>query len=463
MKQVTKYSVIIFLIILVASCRKREVPMADIFANFETTALGITPAESEVSFKIRLTSSVRENVNIVVNMSNQNVLATEYSITPQASAAKLNIVIPAGNNEATITIKKVTGSLYDGDEKVQLTLEAINGAGVLVGATKQITISFAELVSTAASATINGGGINYPNRVFIDLSSNRQYAVTRTNWDLGFFTAPNEYRVILNSASAMMARQINKNDLLAVTATDTIGFSNEVAFNQTNPSTASLPYIDYPNGDITRTAIAAISATASNNKVYIVNRGLGIGIPTPSRGWKKIRIIQNGNGYSLQYADIAATTFSTINITKNDDYYFNYISFDAGATVVEPIKKKWDLAWSYFSNVTNFGNGEVPYLFQDVMLQNRNVQAVQVLEATKPFVAFSEVDIATLAFQTAQNAIGSSWRSGGGPTTAPAVRTDRYYIVKDGDNNVYKLRFTALTQNGERGYPAYEAILVKKG
>ncbi|MBC7873686.1 MAG: hypothetical protein H7Y01_06810, partial [Ferruginibacter sp.] len=47
--------------------------------------------------------------------------------------------------------------------------------------------------------------------------------------------------------------------------------------------------------------------------------------------------------------------------------------------------------------------------------------------------------------------------------SGPAVRTDRYYIIKDGSNNYYKVRFTALTQNGERGYPSYEAVLVKGG
>ena len=101
--------------------------------------------------------------------------------------------------------------------------------------------------------------------------------------------------------------------------------------------------------------------------------------------------------------------------------------------------------------------------FEDFILQNRNIQAAQVLVATKPYADFAEIDLPSLTFSAAQNTIGSSWRSGGGPTSQPAVRTDRYYVIKDGDNNYYKLRFTALTQNNERGYPAYEAILVKKG
>jgi len=237
-----------------------------------------------------------------------------------------------------------------------------------------------------------------------------------------------------------------------------------VAFNQFAPITSSLPYIDYPSGDLNRTAIAAVSATAEENKVYIVNRGMAPGSPAASRGWKKIRILRNASGgYTLQHADINASTFSSIDIAKDDQYFFRYLSFESGVVNVEPTKKKWDLAWTYFSNVTNFGSGEVPYLFQDILLINRNVQIAKVMTATKSFADFTEADLAGQSFLTTQNAFAADWRSGGGPSSSPAVRTDRYYIIKDGDNNYYKLRFTALTQNGERGYPAFESVLVKKG
>ena len=105
----------------------------------------------------------------------------------------------------------------------------------------------------------------------------------------------------------------------------------------------------------------------------------------------------------------------------------------------------------------------MPYLFQDIVLINKNVQVAKVMIATKAFADFAEADIAAQTFSSTQTAIGSDWRSGGGPSSAPAVRTDRYYIIKDGNNNYYKVRFTSLTQNGERGYPAYEAVLVKQG
>ncbi len=451
-------------VLLFTACRKRDAALPDNYVVFENAGQGIAAAENTITVKVKVSRGVSADAAIVLNLTGQGVVyGTDYTTVPAATAGKIALTVPSGNNEASFTLTKVAGALFDGDEKLVVDIYS-SASPILIGTAKQFTLNFGELVASSSSTTVNGGGPTYPNKVFIDLSANRQTPVLRTTWDLGFYSGNDDYRVTVNSSAAMMAKQINKNDLNTVTAADTVGFSAEVFFSQTAPTVASLPYIDYPSGDLTRTAIGTISATASDNKVYIINRGSGVGNPAPGRGWKKIRIIRNASGgYTLQHADIAATSFTSVDIAKDDAYFFKYISFETGAATVEPQKKKWDIAWGYFSNVTNFGSGEVPYLFQDIILLNRNVAVAKIMVATKAFADFGEADIAAQIFLTTQNAIASDWRSGGGPTTSPAVRTDRYYIVKDGDNNYYKVRFTALTQNGDRGYPAYEAVLVKKG
>lgn len=451
-------------VVLATGCRKRDAAeLPDNLVNFEYSSQGIEETSSSITFKVELVRPTDKDIPVVINLTQIGVAyGVDYTTTPAAVNNKLSLIIPSGNNEATFTVSKVAGVLFDGDEKVVFDIYS-SGAPVFIGANKQLAVTFKELVASSANLIVNGGGANYPNKVFIDFSANRQTPILRTTWDLGFYTGADDFRAILNSSSAMMAKQLTKNDLNTVTAADTTGFSIDVAFNQFAPVTSSLPFIDYPTGDLTKTAIAAVSAVAADNKVYIVNRGIGVG-SAPGRGWKKIRILRNATGgYTLQYADIAATGFSSIDIPKDDAYFFKYVSFESGIVPVEPAKKKWDIAWSHFSNITNFGTGEVPYLFQDVVLINRNVQIAKVMVTTKAFDAFIEADIAAQTFMTTQNAIASDWRSGGGPTSAPSVRTDRYYIIKDGDNNYYKIRFTALTQNGERGYPSYESVLLKRG
>ncbi|HRE39635.1 MAG TPA: HmuY family protein, partial [Chitinophagaceae bacterium] len=298
--------------LFITGCRKRDAIEADNFVAFETAAQGMTAAENSITVRLELSRNTDRDIAVTINLNEMGVAyATDYTTTPAATAGKLTVTIPSGNNEASFTVTKVNGVLFDGDEKINFDLYS-SAAPVFIGATKQFTLSFGEIVANNPSLTINGGGVLFSNKVFIDLSANRQTVVNRSIWDLGFYTGADDFRVILNSSSAMMAKQINKNDLNTVTAADTVGFSTEVAFNQFAPSPASLPYIDYPNGDLTRTAITSISANAADNKVYIVNRGLAPGSPAAARGWKKIRIIRNtAGGYTLQHADIAATSFTS--------------------------------------------------------------------------------------------------------------------------------------------------------
>lgn len=452
-------------ILLLGACRKRDnVANPDNLVVFESSAKGITATENAITVTVKLSSGTNKDIPVSINFTpNGVVYGTDFTTTPAASGNTISLTVPSGNNEASFTVTKVAGAIFDGDETISFNINS-SGSPVLIGATKQFTLSFSELISSASAYTVNGGGASYPNKVFIDLSANRQTGIIRTAWDLGFYTDPGDFRVILNSTVAMMAKQIAKNDLTTVTAADTLGFGADVAYSQATPSVSQMAYVDYPDGVITKTAIAAISATASDNKVYIVNRGNGIGSPAPAKGWKKIRVLRNATGgYTLQYADIAATTFTTVDIPKGDTHFFKYVSFDNGIVSVEPEKKKWDIAWTYFGNVTNFGSGEVPYMFQDIIVQNRNVEVAKVITATITFDAFSESNIAGLTFLASQTTIGADWRLGGGPGVSPAVRTDRFYVIKDGDNNYYKLRFTSLTDGGVRGYPAVDYKLVKKG
>lgn len=453
-------------ILVIPACRKKDAPLPDNLITFQSAEQGISATETSKTVKLILSSAANANIPVTLEVTATPGVeyGTDYTTTPAAVNGRIELAVLSGSREATLTITKVNNALFYADDNLKFKIIS-SGSPVIIGTENEFKLTFSEIISTGSTITGDGGGSTYGNKVFFDLSANSQTSVLRTKWDLGFYTGADDWRVILNSSSAMMAKQINKNDLTAVTAADTVGFASSVYFAQI-PTTESLAYIDYPSGDLTRTAIAAVSATASDNKVYIINRGTGVGNPAPARGWKKVRIIRNANGgYTLQHADIAATTFSSIDIPKDATYFFKYISFETGAIDVEPAAKKWDIAWTYFSFTTNFG-GEVPYLFQDVIIQNRNVQASIVMNTVKTYEAFTEADLAGRTWSSVQTAIGSDWRAGGSPTNPnPSVRTDRFYVIKDGDNNYYKIRFLALTHetSGARGYPKFEFALVKKG
>jgi hypothetical protein len=107
----------------------------------------------------------------------------------------------------------------------------------------------------------------------------------------------------------------------------------------------------------------------------------------------------------------------------------------------------------------------VPYVFNDIVIQNRYLtETAELLVANAgAYEDFDENDLNAVTFGTSQVNIGSKWRSGGGPGSGPALREDRFFLIKDSDGNIYKLKFTALTQNGERGRPQIQFSLIAKG
>ncbi len=319
------------------------------------------------------------------------------------------------------------------------------------------------------------GGPNQPNQVFIDLSTTLQTTVKRDTWDLGFSTG-SDFRVIINGSIKMAVKQLNTTNIDEVQeadATVAVGYTTD----------ATLGYVDNPTGVLTGngngqgTAIAAISANDADNKVYLVNLGYNVGTSTPdvgsvaldgeARGWKKIRITRSGNDYVLHYADLNATTHQTVTISKETDYNFVFMSLSNGQKVnVQPQKNKWDLCFTGFTNYLSSGGGEITYYFADFITTNLhgNTKAYEVLTSEITYEEFdfnNVIESKLTASATDQRIIGSNWRSGGGPTSGPSIKDDRFYIVQDADQNLYKLRFLALTNDaGERGYPVFEYELL---
>ncbi len=312
---------------------------------------------------------------------------------------------------------------------------------------------------------VDGGGATYPNTVFVSLRSGVQTPVARTTWDLAFSTG-SDFKVLINGTTGAMASATEKTDINAVGATEVaaaeasgelvMGFTNMVGFNK----------VDDPANPLSKPVIAAVSASEASNVVYLLSRGASA---AEARPWKKIRVVRNGQGYTLQHANADATTFSTLDITKNADDNFVYVNFETGIVDVEPAKTDWDIAWTAGTSSTTYQGTTLAYFYQDLVYHNiyGGTSAVAVLEETVPYAEFDETDVPSLAFNSDNRlTIGSTWRfTGGGPppSPTPSVYDTIYYIVKDSDGNVYKVRFLSLTKDGERGKPSFEYELVEAG
>ena len=322
------------------------------------------------------------------------------------------------------------------------------------------------------------GGATEPNQVFIDLSSQESTTAIRDSWDLGFYCEATVFRVSLNGSIYMAAKALDYTDIDTVTTADVENLYPEVSIGTFNPENVN--FVDDFDGDITQTALAEISVTPIDNKVYLLNLGYSVSADEPDtgsvavagghRGWKKIRILRNSENYILQYANIEDTTHQEVIISKDEAYHFTHFSFNTETTLaVEPVKTDWDLCFTVFTNeIVGYGT----YGFTDFVLSNSksNVMAYQVQEVDdneddmidNPYTDFSIADIITDNFENSQRAIGSSWRIGGGPGYSPAVKDNVYYIIKDSEGLLYKLKFLSLmNDDGVRGYPQFEYQLIQ--
>lgn len=324
--------------------------------------------------------------------------------------------------------------------------------------------------SDGSTLTLNGiagseAGSSAANSVYVDFSADEQTPVLRSSWTLGFYAGAN-FQVILNATNGASAMLVNKTDLNAVTISDleqsklavTLGASSEAEFAK----------VDDPreNNALVKTAIATVSATVSENKVYLINPvGGSHSTSFSADNVYKIRILRKGNGYTLQYAKLTATTFSSLDIVKDNKFNYNFISLaDSKAVNVEPEKSNWDIIWTWSLYYGTTTGGQYLYGFSDLVFTNTlgGVTSAEVLTSTKSYADFSEADLANMSFSTKSNLIGENWRV----TTGTGIKDDRFYLIKDASGNVYKLKFVSMGvggDGGERGKPVIEYKLVKKG
>ncbi|MCD2424055.1 HmuY family protein [Niabella pedocola] len=304
------------------------------------------------------------------------------------------------------------------------------------------------------------------NSVFVDFSADKQKAVARDSWDLGFYSG-GAFKVILNASNGVSAVAVNKTDLNAVTEADVN--LDTLKLGQGNGSFA---VIDDPReaSILTKTAIAEVSATDADNKVYVINRKGGTtGAILPAAELFKIRILRKGTGYTLQYANLNATTFKTLDISKAADFNFQFASLLSGTVVtVEPEKANWDIVWGW--SVYQFGT--IPYSFSDLVFIN-NLAGVTAFERTyasadiaaDAYTKFNRDSVAKYSFQNKRDVIGSNWRvtsSLGGSSEPVGVRKSRFYVVKDADGHLYKMKFLSFApqDGGTRGKPQIEYAFI---
>lgn len=451
-----------------SACESDDPPLPDNVVAFTASESGIDDDETETTISIALSRASDAAIPVSVEFATEGVTYGEHFTTePEATGNKLALTIAAGSSTISFKVKKEGVIFLEGNESITFTI-AEAGQPLVLGDKRTIVLSFSSIVSEGSEITLNGliaseAGSSAGNAVFVDFSNNTQTSVARTSWDLAFYNG-DDYRVLINNLTGASAVVVNKTDITTVTAADVDTDALAVGFGE-----GTFDVIDDVFGDLSKTVIPAISSTASDNKVYVINRVGGSGAIGSVDDLVKVRVLQRANGYTVQYAKINETTFTSLDIDRNDATSFSYLSFTTGKVNVEPAKAKWDIQWSWgmFRSETPIGSDIwYPYGFSDLVFINylNGTEAAVILATTSTYEAFDEADLAGVTWSSERNTIGADWRVTS-PTASAGVKTDRFYLVKDSGGNIYKLKFVSFHPNdgGTRGKPVIKYDLVKKG
>lgn len=460
-----------FVLLAIGACSSDDDAALPNAVAFTSTSLNLSAETTPIEIKFASPTAAAGSLTLTVT---ETAVAngTDFSTTPAVAAN--TVVVPFEKNVSTVsfTFKKIKEAIEGQVKNVVFTISSAT-INTVISENKSIQVNFNETASLGNALAPGVGGPTEPNQVFVDLSSGKMTAVPRVSWDLGFYSGT-DFRVIINHTVRMSAKQTTSVNIDEVQAEDATMLVN---------GSGSITQVDDPAGDITKTAIAAISATDADNKVYVINMGSNPGTTNPavgsegtgtgpSRGWKKVRILRSGNDYKVQYADIGATTHQEIIVSKNAPYNFTFLSLlDKKTVSVEPQKAQWDISFTSFTNTTSMGAGLVPYNFADFVLNNvkGGAKTYQVLTTAFTYDSFTLANVDNTKFTDDQRNIGSNWRgtvsgtdANGNPVSGFAARSDRFFVVKDPAGNIYKVRFTAgVNAAGERGNPTFQYALLK--
>lgn len=461
------YATALFFILFgINACETDDsIPSQPFVIAFDKLSYDFSKIQDTQEIKLVFSEEAKTSGSVLIRLTPTNATyGTDFSTFPVAQNNTVEIPFQAGQETLLFTFKNHIFP-FDSDTK-SIEMEVIeiryDSETSIQGYTKCV-ISFERSIGAVVLPEV--GGPNQGDQVFVDLSTEEVTKARRDSWDLGFYGG-DAFRVTINGSLYMAVKQLEMTDIDAVTPASVQQFQSSVAVGTFDPTNEN--YIDHPNGHLDQTAIAEISDTPENNKVYLVNMGYTVGTSTPPvgsvavagdpRGWKKIRILKEGEDYLLQYADLNSATHEEISISKNEAYNFTFFSLATKNIVpVEPEKTKWDLCFTVFTNTID---GAGSYGYSDFVLNNlkAGVKLYRVSTDVKSFADYSFSDVNETSFENDQRVIGADWRD----VFTGGAYTDRYYIIKDIDGNYYKIRMLGfLNESGVRGYPKFEYQLLQ--
>jgi len=268
---------------------------------------------------------------------------------------------------------------------------------------------------------------DYKYQVYFNLNTGEEVSRNlKTDWDLGFFCSDD--RVFLNSSKVMLAAEITGRTFDEITDTTGLVFK-----------------WDYPS---LQTDSLALS-NWKENSIYVVQ--LGFNEKGENLGLRKLEFIKSDNLLKAKHAKLDNSDQKEVEITKDQNYYAVYLSFEKGVLKVEPPKNTWDIVFTQYTHV--FKEPAQTYLVLGILL-SPDVQAIQV-----DSVAFENIKYEfakTLELTSQRDIIGYDWKEYSFDTQSYRVFAEKNYVISS-QGKLYKLHFVDFYDtSGQKGNPTFE-------
>ena len=277
---------------------------------------------------------------------------------------------------------------------------------------------------------------NYSQQVFYNLNDNAIVSENRkTEWDLGFESSEEGWRIIINSATFSQLAKISTTDFNSGINIDTLNWTwdNPKGINN---GTAFGDYLD-------------------KEEVYVLDRGYNL--DGTLRGYKKITIDStNSNSYFITYANIDNTNLQTYEIKKDNNFNFQYLSFDNENIQIEPTKQEWDLVFTQYTHLYTENTETPAYLVTGILINYLN----NITVAKDTINNFDDITLDMIdqySFTNNQNDIGFNWKEYNFESQIYTVNSGTNYIISDISGRYFKLHFTDFYNSyGQKGCPTFE-------
>jgi len=455
--------------IYACSSDDNNTPTGEFVVAFEQPSIQLSNDLQSREVQLVFSRPAPQNGFVEVGFSSAQASYNEdFTTFPEAVDQQINLSFETGETSTSFTFEQLTQVLEGEEKSIEFEITEVSIPNSVLSGNTFLTVNLSESAALGGNFEAEVGGPNQPNQVFINLSGQQQTAIPRDAWDLAFHSG-SKNRVVLNYSTQMAVGKTEFTNLAEVNQAAVETLIPQIAIGNFNPE--NMVFVDEPSGDLNQTAMDEVSSNPEENHVYILNLGNVVGTETPqtgsvavsgaARGYLKIRVLLDGDQYVLQYADLDASEFNEVSIPKSPGFNHTFFNLNQQNIVqVEPEQEQWDLNFTVFTDeIPNAGS----YMFTDFILTNRHggTETYQVSTDEYSYSDFTLENVVSGNFSNDQRGIGSTWRQGGGPGQAPSLFEDRFYIIQDTQENIYKLRFTALvSETGERGFPAFEYQLL---